>query len=128
MFPFFDDTILDNRILENHWRHSNNTWGAMVMTKIFHLGHVVSTQVGQYKLEDDMIYSIDDIYSMLDSKHREMITWMIHNTLLAWNLGDLYDFEAPQRVEPLYMRVSKLPASFEYIFRSEDRRFLYAAG
>jgi hypothetical protein len=80
----------------------------MGMTKIFHLGHVVSTQVGQYRLEDDMIYSIDGIYFVLESTHREMIMWMIHDTLLAWNPGDLYEFEAPQRVEPLYRRVSRL--------------------
>jgi len=40
----------------------------------------------------------------------------------------LYEFEAPQRAEPLYRRVSRLQALFEYIVGSEDSRFLSDAG
>jgi len=83
LLPFFDDLTIDSGILEDHWKHLDETWGAMGVTKIFHLGHVVSTQVGLYRIEDDMIYSRDGIYFILESTHKEMIMWMIHDTLLA---------------------------------------------
>jgi hypothetical protein len=124
LLPFFDDIILNNKILEDHLRHLDDAWGVVGMTKIFHLGHVVSAYVGQYKLEDDMIYSRDGIYFVLESTHREMIMLMIHDPLLAWNPGDLYEFEAPQRAEPLYRRVSRLPTCSSTLSRVRITDFL----
>jgi hypothetical protein len=122
---YLDALIRYSRTWEDYVRQLDEPRAVIDMTKILHLGHVVSAQVDRGRLRNDMIYYRDGPYLLSESTFKEMVMRVTYDTSWAGHSENLYEFETLEETRLFFSGVYKLQALPAYIVKSEDGIFLY---